>query len=285
MAARPQALRMLDQALEPRQLVIELRPGLRIAVRQIRAADDDPLPRRLKITALLVLRTARQLALAHARVRALREDRPPFPRLLPPPQRPISRIADRFDRQPRLGRLQLLQADDIRRFFLQPLQQMLEPRGYAVHVESRELHSGLTPAELLAELCNEALHGLGLATDAQEHALAIGALLKHRTGFEDVPALLLRRPGEEELGLDEALLEERLDRLAEPRDVGLAARADHDASGILCEQRCLVAGAVDLVEDDEARQVLRADLVGHFLRHRELALEAGIACIDDVGEQ
>src|SRR5712691_7849542 len=143
----------------------------------------------------------------------------------------------------------------------------------------------LPPAELLAELCNEALHGLGLATDAQEHALAIGALLKHRTGVEDVPALLLRRPGEEELGLDEALLEERLDRLAEPRDVGLAARADHDPSGILCAQRCLVPAAVDLVEDDEARQVLRADLVEHFLGHRELALEAGIAGIDDVDEQ
>src|SRR5229473_8538252 len=81
----------------------------------------------------------------------------------------------------------------------------------------------LPPAELLAQ----ALHGLGLAADAQEHALAIGALLEHRTGVEDVPALLLRRPREEELDLDEALLEERFDRLAEQRDVGLAARADH----------------------------------------------------------
>src|SRR5207302_4218878 len=143
------------------------------------------------------------------------------------------------------------------------------------------LRSGSSPAELLAQ----ALHGLGLATDAQEHALAIGALLQHRTGVEDVPALLLRRPGEEELGLDEALLEERPDRLAKPRDVGLAARADHDASGILCAQRCLVPTAVDLVEDHEARQVLRTDLVEHFLGHRELALEAGIACIDDVDEQ
>src|SRR2546428_533818 len=140
MAARPQALRMLDQALEPRQLVIELRPGLRIAVRQIQAAADDPLHPRLQITPLLVLRIARQLAPAHARVRALREDRHPVPRHLPSPQRPISRIADRLDRQARVGRLQLLQADDIRRFFLQPLQQMREPRGYAVHVESRELH-------------------------------------------------------------------------------------------------------------------------------------------------
>src|SRR2546426_8026902 len=150
MAARPQALRMLDQALEPRQLVIELRPGLRIAVRQIQAADDDPLHRRLQIAALLVLRIARQLAPAHDRVRALREDRHPVPRLLPPPQRPISRIADRLDRQARLGRLQLLQADDIRRFFLQPLQQMLKPRGYAVHVESRELHVPAAPQSRFA---------------------------------------------------------------------------------------------------------------------------------------
>src|SRR2546430_7569555 len=72
---------------------------------------------------------------------------------------------------------------------------------------------------------------------------------EHRTGVEDVPALLLRRPGEEDLGLDEALLEELLDRLAEPRDVGLAARADHDASGKIgrasCRERVETSGVAE----------------------------------------
>src|SRR5581483_12326407 len=88
-----------------------------------------------------------------------------------------------------------------------------------------------------------------------------------------------------ELGLDEALLEEGRDRLAEPRDVALPFRAHHDASGVLRPQRLLIAAAVDLVEDQEARHALRADLVEHFLGDRELPLESGIARIDDMDEE
>src|ERR1700694_5636125 len=138
----------------------------------------------------------------------------------------------------------------------------------------------LPPAELLAQ----AIHGLGLATHAQERALAIGALLQHRASGEDLPAQVLRRPGEEELGL-EALLEERVDRLAQLRDVTLPFRAHHDAAGVLRAQRRFVAAAVNFVENQEARYALRADLVEHFLGHRELPLEPGITRIDDVGEQ
>src|SRR3982074_2228833 len=113
---------------------------------------------------------------------------------------------------------------------------------------------GLPPAELLTQ----ALHGLGLATHAQERALAMGALLQHRAGGENLPAQVLRRPGEEELGLDEALLEERPDRLAQSCDVALPARAHHDALGVARAQRRFalslegrLAGAVDLVEDEQ----------------------------------
>src|SRR5256886_8990945 len=89
----------------------------------------------------------------------------------------------------------------------------------------------------LAQLLAQALHGLGLAAHAQERALGIGALLQHRAGGEDLPAQFLRRPGKEELGLDEAPLEERDDRLAQPGDVALPLRAHHDAAGMLCAQR------------------------------------------------
>src|SRR5882724_4690019 len=95
----------------------------------------------------------------------------------------------------------------------------------------------------LAQLLAQAPDGLGLAAHAQERTLGIGALLQHRAGGEDLPAQFLRRPGKEELGLDEAPLEERDDRLAQLRDVALPLRAHHDASGILCAQRRFVPAA------------------------------------------
>src|SRR5438876_739237 len=66
----------------------------------------------------------------------------------------------------------------------------------------------------LTQLLAQAPHGLWLAAHAQERTLGIGALLQHRAGGEDLPAQFLRRPGKEELGLDEAPLEERDQRLA-----------------------------------------------------------------------
>src|SRR3977135_1942050 len=83
----------------------------------------------------------------------------------------------------------------------------------------------------LAQLLAQTLHGFGLAAHAQERTLAIGALLQHRAGGEDLPAQFLRRPGKEELGFDQAPLEERDYRLAQPGDVALPLRAHHDAAG------------------------------------------------------
>src|SRR6058998_1593624 len=104
----------------------------------------------------------------------------------------------------------------------------------------------------LAQLLAQALNRLELAAHAQERALAIGALLQHRAGGEDLPAQFLRRPGKEELGFDEVPLEERDYRLAQPGDVAPSLRAHHDAVRVLRAQRCLVPAAVDLVEDEEA---------------------------------
>src|SRR5712691_12357641 len=89
----------------------------------------------------------------------------------------------------------------------------------------------------LTQLLAQAPDGLGLAAHAQERALAVGALLQHRAGGEDLPAQFLRRPGKEELGLDEVTLEERDYRLAQPGDVALPLRAHHDASGVFRAQR------------------------------------------------
>src|SRR5207245_9847026 len=121
----------------------------------------------------------------------------------------------------------------------------------------------------LAQLLAQALHGLGLAAHAQERALAIAALLQHRAGGEDLPAQFLRRPRKEELGLDEVFLEEHDYRLAQAGDVALPLHAHHDAAGVLRAQRRPVPAAVDLVEDEQARHVLRADLGHHFPRPPE----------------
>src|SRR5258708_7221836 len=107
----------------------------------------------------------------------------------------------------------------------------------------------------LAQLLAQALHGLGLAAHAQERAFAIAALLQHRASGEDLPAQFLRRPGKEELGLDEVPLEERDYRLAQPGDVALPLRAHHDAAGVLRRQHFLVPAAVDLVEDEKPARV------------------------------
>ena len=50
----PEQSRVSDQSFEPGKLVVEFRPGLRIAVRQIDAADNNAINRSLDVTALLV---------------------------------------------------------------------------------------------------------------------------------------------------------------------------------------------------------------------------------------
>src|SRR3954453_19461783 len=65
------------------------------------------------------------------------------------------------------------------------------------------------------ELLRQALHRLGLAAHAQERTGVVGALLEHLAAGEDLAALVLRRPGEEDLRLHQALLEKGLDRLAQ----------------------------------------------------------------------
>jgi hypothetical protein len=51
---------MGDEALEPRQLVIELWPGLRIAIGEIKGRDQDSVHRYLDVPSLEILGIARQ---------------------------------------------------------------------------------------------------------------------------------------------------------------------------------------------------------------------------------
>ncbi|MNF01894.1 hypothetical protein D3C80_2009590 [compost metagenome] len=63
-------MRMLDQAFEPAQLVIELGPGLRVAVRQVQARHQHAMYRRFQIAALAVILHAWQAAANLQRIAA-----------------------------------------------------------------------------------------------------------------------------------------------------------------------------------------------------------------------
>lgn len=139
MAAVVQPARMRDQALEPAQLVVELRSRLRVAVGQVQAADDEPVRGHFQVAALRVLAVAGQGAAALDRLGVAREHGDAVPRALADPARAIARALDLLARKAFVGRLELLQAGDIGAFALEPLQQVRQPRADAVDVEGGDL--------------------------------------------------------------------------------------------------------------------------------------------------
>ena len=143
---------MADQALEPLQLVVELRPRLRIAVGQVQAADDDPVHRSLDVAAMRVVGIARQAAPAFDRLASVGEDRDPVPGRLPVPDRAVARPFDLGDRECGIRRFEFLQAGDVRLFLLQPRQQRGQARADAVDVEGGEF-DGIAPLACVAIVC------------------------------------------------------------------------------------------------------------------------------------
>ena len=131
---------MSRQALEPAQLVVELRAGRRVAVRQVEAADQHPVHRRLDVAAVGVVGIAGEAAAGLVRLGAARQDGDAVPALLALPDRAIAGGPDRRFRELLGRRLQLLQADHVGRRFLQPAQQHRQPAVDAVDVEGGDLH-------------------------------------------------------------------------------------------------------------------------------------------------
>ena len=87
-----------------------------------------------------VVGIARQAAAGLHRLGAAGEDRHAVPALLPVPDRAVTGGAERGGRKFVIGRLQLLQADDVRRGLLQPPQQVGKPPVDAVDVVGRDPH-------------------------------------------------------------------------------------------------------------------------------------------------
>src|SRR5690606_22534284 len=131
---------MCNEALEPGELVIELIAGLRIAVRQVQAADANAFDVGFDIPAVRIVRIARQTAANLHRLFSFGEDCDAVPGTLPMPHRAVSCRSNRHDGKILIRRFELLEARDIRLFFLEPREQMAEPTCDAIDVESRNFH-------------------------------------------------------------------------------------------------------------------------------------------------
>jgi hypothetical protein len=135
---------MQAQPFEPGELVVELRAGLRIAVRSVDRGDEDAPDRRLDVAALEVGRVAWQFGAHEHRVDIPREDRDPVPGRLAAPYGAVAGGFDRSARKISLGDLQLLQADDVGFGGAEPVKEVVQTPLDAVDVECGDPHA-ITP--------------------------------------------------------------------------------------------------------------------------------------------
>ena len=131
---------MRPQPPEPVELVIEFRPGLRIAVRQIDAGDDDAVDGGLDVARLVILAVAGQGRPGQHRLGVPRQDGDAVPGLLPAPHRAVAGFLDRGSREIGVGRFQFLQGNDIGPGGAQPLHEVRQTPVDVVDVEGCDLH-------------------------------------------------------------------------------------------------------------------------------------------------
>ena len=112
-AAGFEACGMREEPFEPGELIGEFGPGPRVAVRQVEAADQDPVAGGLDVAGLAVARVARQTPPRLDRGLAAAQDRHAVVGPLAVAERGI---ADRFERrvgERGIGRFDLLEAYDV----------------------------------------------------------------------------------------------------------------------------------------------------------------------------
>src|SRR5215207_7726792 len=105
---------MENQPVEPTQLVIELWPRRRVAVRQIDRGDENAVNCRLDVSAMHIVGIAGELARSFDWIGAASEDGDTVPTLLAVPDRSIARFPERRGGELLLRSLQLLQAHNVR---------------------------------------------------------------------------------------------------------------------------------------------------------------------------
>ena len=133
--------RVRPQSLEPFELVVEFRPGLRIAIRQIDAGHDDAPDRRFDIARFPVLAIAGQFCSDQYGIGAPGQDGDAIPAFLPAPDRAVASLGDSCCRKIIVGRFQFLQRDDIGLCLTQPSQQVRQPPVDVVDVEGCDFHA------------------------------------------------------------------------------------------------------------------------------------------------
>src|SRR5215213_817944 len=134
---------MLRQPVEPAQLVIEFGTGRGIAVRQIKAPDNQAIDSRLDVSAVRVVGIVGQTPADFYGLSTASQDSDAVPALLPMPDRAVAGGPDCSFRKFLVWRLELLEADDVRCGLLQPLQQVRQPSVDAVNVVGRDPHRRL----------------------------------------------------------------------------------------------------------------------------------------------
>src|SRR5690242_13610411 len=104
---------MVREAVEPGELVIELRPRSRIAIRRVHVPDPDCRGRSLAVPASVAVGIVWQAAARFVKVANPAEQCDAVPAFLPVPYRRITGLSDRIGREFVVRRLQLLQPDNI----------------------------------------------------------------------------------------------------------------------------------------------------------------------------
>lgn len=135
------------ELFQPGQLVVQPRSRCRVAVRGIKAADQQAADRRLDIAALGGIGILRQTAPGQHRRADPRQDRHTVPAALPMPDGRVSGLCQVLLRKPGLWRLQFLEADDVGPGFGQPGQQRVQAAVDAVDVVGGDLQNTALPVK------------------------------------------------------------------------------------------------------------------------------------------
>ena len=133
---------MRYEALEPRELVVELGPGLGVAIWKVDRRHDQAPDRSFQIPGLRIGGITRQTAPNLARRLISREDRHPVVRTLSVPHGAVSRVGEGTRRKFGVVGLELLQADHIRARFCKPFEQARQAAVDPVDVVCGDSHVG-----------------------------------------------------------------------------------------------------------------------------------------------
>jgi UDP-galactopyranose mutase len=133
-----------DQPLEPCQFIAELRSWLRVAVRQIQAADQNPCNCSFNVAALSIRWIAWQRTARHDGIRSASQDCDPVPTALALPHSPVPDIAQGSFGEVRLARLQFLQTNHVRRALLDR-SDIVFTGGFSLHEAKRHQHNNVHP--------------------------------------------------------------------------------------------------------------------------------------------